>query len=261
MGAGRLRCGRSRDRRTTGPRGTGAKCGALPLVLMVEPGLTVAFEAMSDILLVRSLLASALVPDTSRRVWSPARVSGWPPAPTQVGHRPPWTWQSAVAGLPAEERVVGAVDVRTVVLVVHVAGGAVALLCAAVVMAAGSRQDWSTGWGTGYVGCVAVTAVSAVALTGPGATLPAAVRVVLLAVAVVTAAAAARGLQLARRPPAGRGSARPVQLRLLWGSVTSLVSAIAVVSLPVVVWVPVIIAGTLLTERGYRRARLDPAWA
>ena len=233
---------------------------------MVEPGLTVAFEALSDILLVRSLLASALVPDTSRRVWSPARVSGWPPAPTQVGHRPPWTWQSAsdpdggwAAG--AEERVVGAVDVRTVVLVVHVAGGAVALLCAAVVMAAGSRQDWSTGWGTGYVGCVAVTAVSAVALTGPGATLPAAVRVVLLAVAVVTAAAAARGLQLARRPPAGRGSARPVQLRLLWGSVTSLVSAIAVVSLPVVVWVPVIIAGTLLTERGYRRARLDPAWA
>lgn len=233
---------------------------------MVEPGLTVAFEALSDILLVRSLLASALVPDTSRRVWSPARVSGWPPAPTQVGHRPPWTWQSAsdpdggwAAG--AEERVVGAVDVRTVVLVVHVAGGAVALLCAAVVMAAGSRQDWSTGWGTGYVGCVAVTAVSAVALTGPGATLPAGVRVVLLAVAVVTAAAAARGLQLARRPPAGRGSARPVQLRLLWGSVTSLVSAIAVVSLPVVVWVPVIIAGTLLTERGYRRARLDPAWA
>lgn len=249
MGAGRLHCGRSRDRRTTGPRGIGAKCGALPLVLMVEPGLAVAFEALSDILLVRSLLASALIPDTSRRVWSPARVSGWPPAPTQVGHRPPWTWQSAVAGLPAEERVVGAVDVRTVVLVVHVAGGAVALLCAAVVMAAGSRQDWSTGWGTGYVGCVAVTAVSAVALTGPGATLPAAVRVVLLAVAVVTAAAA------------GRGSARPVQLRLLWGSVTSLVSAIAVVSLPVVVWVPVIIAGTLLTERGYRQARLDPAWA
>lgn len=164
-------------------------------------------------------------------------------------------------GVPAQERVVGAVDVRTVVLLVHVAGGAVALLCAAVVMAAGSRQDWSTGWGTGYVGCVAVTAVSALALTGPGATLPAAVRVVLLAVAVVTAAAAARGLQLAHRPPAGRGSARPVQLRLLWGSVTSLVAAIAVVSLPVVVWVLVIIAGTLLTERGYRRARLDPAWA
>jgi len=35
---------------------------------MVAPGLTVAFEVLSDILLVRSLLASALVPDTSRRV-------------------------------------------------------------------------------------------------------------------------------------------------------------------------------------------------
>lgn len=157
--------------------------------------------------------------------------------------------------------VVNVDDVRTIVLVVHVAGGAVALLCAAIVMAAGSRQDWNTGWGTGYVGCLVVTAVSAVVMTGPGATLPVAVRMVLLAVAVLTAAAAARGLQLARRPDVGRGSARPVQLRLLWGSVTSLICAIAVVSLPVVVWVPVIIAGTLLTERGYRLARLDPAWA
>ena len=155
----------------------------------------------------------------------------------------------------------GGDDVRTVVLSVHVAAGVTALLCAAVVMAAGSRQDWSTDLGTGYVGCVAVTALSAVALTGPGATLPVGVRAVLVAIAVVTAAAAARGLQLARRPPAGRGSARPAQLRLLWGSVTSLVSAIAVVSAPVVIWVPVIIAGTLLTEWGYRRARLDWAWA
>ena len=152
-------------------------------------------------------------------------------------------------------------DVRTVVLAVHIAAGVAALLCAAVVLAAGSRQDWGTGWGTCYVGCVGVTALSAVALTGPGATLPFGVRAVLLAVAVATAAAAARGLQLARRPPAARGSARPVQLRLLWGSLTSLVSAIAVVSAPVVVWVPVIIAGTLLTEWGYRRTRLHPAWA
>jgi SnoaL-like protein len=42
---------------------------------------------------------------------------------------------------------------------------------------------------------------------------------------------------------------------------TSLASAIAVVSTPAVVWIPVVIAGTLLTERGYRPARLDPAWA
>jgi len=160
-----------------------------------------------------------------------------------------------------EERVVDEVEVRTLVLVVHVAGGAAALLCAAVVMAAGSRQDWSTRWATGYVGCVAVVAASVVVLTGPGATLPAGVRVVLLLGAVVTAAAAFRGQQLARRPLAGCASARPVQLRLLWGSVTSLVAAIAMVSVPVVVWVPVIITGTLLTERGHRRARLGAVGA
>lgn len=154
-----------------------------------------------------------------------------------------------------------AVDVRSVVLLLHVAGGAGALLCAAVVLLAGPRQDWSTGWGTGYVACVAMTAVSTVILSGPGATLPVGVRVVLLAIAVATAAAAARGRQLAGRPPVGRGAARPLQLRLLWGSVTSLVSAVGVVSLPVVIWVPVIIAGSLLTDRGYRRARHDPAWA
>ncbi len=148
---------------------------------------------------------------------------------------------------------------RVVLVLVHVAAGITALLCAAVVMAAGSRQDWGTGWGAGYVAGVGVTAASAVALTGPGATLPPAVRVLLLVVAVLTASAAARGLQLARRPPTGRGSARPVQLRLLWGSVTSLVSAVAVVSTPVGIWVPVIITGVALTECGYQRVKVDPA--
>ncbi len=152
--------------------------------------------------------------------------------------------------------MVGLEDVRLIVLIVHIAAGAVAVLLAAKVMAATVRQDWSTRWGTAYVGCVVVVALSAVALVAAGSTLPAVVGWILLVVAVVTAAAAIRGLQLAK----GRRS-RPTQLRLMWGSLTSLVSAIAIVSAPVYVWVPVVIVGTVLTELGYRRAQRDPAWA
>lgn len=150
----------------------------------------------------------------------------------------------------------GTEDVRPIVLIVHIAAGAVAVLLAATVMAAAARQDWSTRWGTAYVGCVVVVALSAVALVAAGSTLPGTARWVLLVIAIVTAAAAIRGLQLAR----SRRS-RPTQLRLMWGSLTSLVSAIAVVSAPVYVWVPVVIIGTVLTELGYRRAQRDPAWA
>lgn len=152
-------------------------------------------------------------------------------------------------------------DLRTVALVLHVAAGAAALVLAARVMAAGARQDWSTRGGGAYVGCVVLVAGSAAALAGTGSTLPAVVRAVLLVVALATAAAAVCGLQLARRALAAPRTSRPTQLRLMWGSVTSLVSAVAVVSAPVAVWVPVVIAGTLLTERGYRRAQRDPAWA
>ena len=151
-------------------------------------------------------------------------------------------------------------DLRTIALVLHVAAGVTALVLAARVMTAGAGQDWATRWGGAYVGCVVLVAGSAVALAGPGSELPAGVRGVLLAVATATAAAAVRGLQLARGTPTARRTSRPAQLRLMWGSVTSVVSAVAVVSAPVAVWVPVVIAGTLLTERGYRQAQRDPAW-
>lgn len=152
-------------------------------------------------------------------------------------------------------------DVRTIVLVVHVAAGTIALLLAAVTMTKGARQDWSTRLGMAYAACVVTVAASAVGLAVVGATLPAAIRWVLVVVAIATAVAAVRGLQLARGDSGGRGSSRPAQLRLMWGSLTSLVSALSIVSAPVVVWIPVVIGGTLLTEWGYRRAQRDPAWA
>lgn len=158
-------------------------------------------------------------------------------------------------------RTVSTGDLRTVALVLHVVAGAIALVLAGRVMLAGTRQDWSTRWGGAYVGCVVLVAGSAVVLAGPGSTLPTGVRGVLLAVALATAAAAVRGLQLAHGAATPPRASRPVQLRLMWGTVTSLVSAVAVVSGPVAVWAPVVIAGTVLTERGYRRARRDPAWA
>jgi len=156
-------------------------------------------------------------------------------------------------------------DVRRIVLIVHIAAGATSLLLAVAVMAGRARQDWSSRWGTAYVGGVVTVAVSAIFLAIVGSSLPAVVRWVLAVVAVATALAAVRGFQLVRRPGAGagagRGGSRPGQLRLMWGSVTSLASATAIVSAPVFIWVPVVIAGTILTELGYQRARRDPAWA
>ncbi len=152
-------------------------------------------------------------------------------------------------------------SLRTVFLAAHIVAGTVAVLIAAKVMAAGVRQDWSTRWGTGYVASVIIVAASAAIVTTVGPTLPGAVRWILLLVAIATAAAALRGRQLARHDHAWPDPTRPAQLRLMWGSVTSLVSAIAIVSAPAVVWIPVVIAGTFLTERAYRRARRDPGLA
>jgi hypothetical protein len=152
-------------------------------------------------------------------------------------------------------------DVRAVALVLHVAAGVFAILIAAKVMARGARQDWSTLWGIAYAGGVIVVVVSAIVLASAGSTLPATVRWILVVVAVATGAAAVRGLQLARRRVTGSPSSRPTQLRLSWASLTSLVAAIAIVSAPVAVWVPVLVAGIVLTHVGHHRASRDPAWA
>ncbi len=135
---------------------------------------------------------------------------------------------------------------RGVLLGAHVACGGAALLVAGALLL---RGGWTGAAGRAYGGLVTAVAVTAVGLAAAGSTLPPAVRALLLVVALATAVAARRGLVLARR-----GS--PGAPRLLWGSVTSLVSALAVVSAPPVVWVPVVLAGTLLTEQGVRRARL-----
>ncbi len=152
-------------------------------------------------------------------------------------------------------------DVRLVSLVIHIAAGSVAVVVAIVVMSARAHQDWATRWGMAYVGCVLSVAVSSLVLILVASPLPTPVQYVLAVIAVATAVVAVVGYRMARRRRSGVASSRPVQLRLMWGSVTSLVSAIAVVSAPVFVWVPVIIAGSVLTELGYQRASRDPAWA
>ena len=143
--------------------------------------------------------------------------------------------------------------VRAVLLTVHVAAGSAALLLAARVLLGGVRQHWGGGRGRAYGGCVAVLAGTALALTGPGSTLPGAVRGVLAVLAVATVGAARRGLALSRGTAAH--DVRPAALRLLWGSVTSLVSALAVVSAPPVLWVVVIAVGTAVTERSRQHSR------
>jgi glucan phosphoethanolaminetransferase (alkaline phosphatase superfamily) len=142
---------------------------------------------------------------------------------------------------------------RMVVLIAHIASGGAGLLLAAAVLAAGRRQDWTARPGLAYVASVCAVALTAVVLVTTGSTLPQAVRWLLGVVAVATAAAAIRGLSLGGAP-----DRRPAHLRLMWGSVTSLVAAVAVVSAPAPVWIAVVVAGTALTEYGYRRARRDP---
>lgn len=145
---------------------------------------------------------------------------------------------------------------RAVLLAVHVAAGSAALLIGGRVLLSGVRQYWGGGWGRAYGGCVVVLAGTALVLAGPGSGLPVVVRVVLAVLALATVIAALRGLALSRGPAAH--DVRPDALRLLWGSVTSLVSALAVVSAPPVVWVTVVVAGTAATERWRLRCRAWP---
>ncbi len=150
-------------------------------------------------------------------------------------------------------------DLRTLVLVAHIASGTVALALAAAVMAAGSRQNWTSRLGHGYVAAVCLVAATALALVATGSTLPSGVRALLAVVAVLTAVAAVAGLRLAlRRVPAV--THRAAHLRLMWGSVTSLVSAVAIVSAPAPVWIAVVIAGTVFTEHSYQRVRRAQSW-
>lgn len=157
-------------------------------------------------------------------------------------------------------------DLRTLVLAVHLVSGAAALLLAAVVMASGvgsgRRQDWTSRTGRAYVAAVCVVALSSLGLVTTGSTLPSAVQALLAVVAVCTAAAALYGQRLARRRPPDSDRWRPAHLRLMCGSVTSLVSAVAVVSAPPAVWVPVIVVCSSLTHvaSGRLRAGAPPRW-
>lgn len=146
--------------------------------------------------------------------------------------------------------------VRALLLAVHVAAGSAALLIAGRVLLGGVRQHWGSGWGRAYGGCVVVLAGTALALAGPGSDLPVVVRGVLAVLALATVTAALRGLALTRGSAAH--DVRPDALRLLWASVTSLVSALAVVSAPPSVWVTVLVAGTAATERWRQRSRSWP---
>lgn len=151
------------------------------------------------------------------------------------------------------------IDLRTLILVGHLVSGTGALLLAAVVMSLGvgwgRRQDWTSGWGWAYVAAVCVVAVSSLGLIVTGSTLPSAVQLLLAVVAVCTAAAAFCGQLLASRRPPDTDRWRPAHLQLMWGSVTSLVSAVAVVSAPPVVWVPVIALCSGLTHAAVGRVR------
>lgn len=149
--------------------------------------------------------------------------------------------------------MIDGVEVRDLLLALHVGSGTAALLLGGAVLARGAAQDWTGRAGRAYVVAVCVVAATALGLVGPGSALPIAVRVVLGVVAVLTALAAVAGAHLA----ASAGH-RAGHLRAMWASATSLVSAVAVVSAPVPVWIAVVVAATALTEGAYRRACRAP---
>ena len=135
---------------------------------------------------------------------------------------------------------------RTVLLAVHVAAGSAALLLALALLV--RRGSWAGPGGGAYLAAVLSACGTALVLAAWGSDLPGAARVVLAVVAGLTAAAAAAGVRGARRRTAGH-------LRLLHGSVVSLVTAVAVVSAPVAVWIAVAVLGTVLVERAASRRR------
>lgn len=149
---------------------------------------------------------------------------------------------------------------RTTALVLHISAGTAGLALAALILTRGTRQEWTGSAGRAYATCVALVALTAFVLIATSSTLPLGIRWLLGAVALVTAAAAGAGQLLAQRR-SSTAAWRARHLRANWASVTSLVSALAVVSAPPGVWAPVIIIGTLLTEAGYRSALRDPRWA
>lgn len=134
-------------------------------------------------------------------------------------------------------------------LVLHVVAGSAALVLAAgLLVRVGS---WHGRAGAAYTGLVVVVGGTAVVLAGPGSALPGGVRAALVAVAALTGWAAVSGR---RRALTGRPGAR----RRLDGSVVSLVTAVAVVSAPVVAWVAVALVGTAVAEGAQaRRGRRD----
>lgn len=135
---------------------------------------------------------------------------------------------------------------RAALLGVHIGAGTLALGLAAALLC--RRGGWTGRTGLAYLAAVLVTGGTAAVLVAPGSTLPQPVRAVLLAVAVATAWAALTG-----RARAVRGL--PGARRRLDGSVVSLVTAVAVVSAPVAVWVAVAVVGTACAEVAAARRR------
>lgn len=127
-------------------------------------------------------------------------------------------------------------------LALHVAAGSLALLLALPLVA--GWLSWNGRAGSCYSGLVLLVGTTALALVGPGSTLPTSVRALLLLVALATCAAAGLGLR--------RRHAR--SLRLLRGSVVSLVTAVAVVSGPTPLWLATALVGTAWVELAHRRA-------
>lgn len=150
---------------------------------------------------------------------------------------------------------------RTTTLGLHITAGVAGLALAGLILTGGTRQDWTSRAGRAYTTCVALVAVTALVMVTATSSLPVEIRWLLGTIAVATAGAACAGRALAPGGDSADARQRARHLRAMWASATSLVTAFAVVSTPAEVWIPVMAAGTLLSEIGYRSARRSPRWA
>lgn len=135
----------------------------------------------------------------------------------------------------------------TVLLVIHIASGSLALLVGPIAMTLPKRRGWHTRLGNGYVVLVGLVAASAIGL--------AAMKPALWWLGVIagaTLAAVLIGRELRRRHPHGW---LPWHISMMCGSYISLTTALLVVNLglgSVFAWaLPTVVGTPLIASRAY----------
>jgi hypothetical protein len=144
-------------------------------------------------------------------------------------------------------------ELRALLLIVHISAGCAGLLIGAAALAARERRRWHVRFGLAYQAVVAVMTTTAVALAATAAVTPWGLAVI----AVATEGAAVTGWVVARRRRPGW---LPLHISLMAGSYVSFVTAALVVnwSSPLAWVLPTLIGSPLIARAARRSGRRAP---